>query len=139
GSMEPVSLIVGALIAGASKVAPEAVQDAYKGLKKLITDKYNRDKAPNLENAIRSIEQKPDSAGAKAMLEEEIPVAEILTDEDILKAAQVLMEKSGQAGGGVHIEQSGDGAIAMGDHSVAAGKGGIAIGGDVHGDVKGNG
>jgi hypothetical protein len=60
--MEPVSLIVAALAAGAAAgvkpTAEQAVKDAYAGLKKLITDRYRRVNLDMLEEMPESEAQR---------------------------------------------------------------------------------
>ncbi|MDF5710649.1 MAG: hypothetical protein PUP90_24005 [Nostoc sp. S4] len=81
---DPVSLILAALVAGASKTAGEAVQDAYKGLKELIKRKF--DNKPQVPVLLEEHEKKPEIYKS--------PVSEMLKelgadrDEEIVKEAQ---------------------------------------------------
>lgn len=67
--MDPVSAIVGALVAGAtaaaSDTASQAIKDAYQGLKILLTDTYKLASTALLE-------KKPTSLVAQGAVEEEI-------------------------------------------------------------------
>lgn len=67
--MDPISAIVGALVAGAtaaaSDTASQVVKDAYQGLKTLLIDTYNLVSTPMLE-------KKPSSSAAQEAVEEEI-------------------------------------------------------------------
>lgn len=56
--MDAVSLILQALVTGATKVAGDSVQDAYKGLKKLIQHKF-ADK-PVAQTALVEHEKQPE-------------------------------------------------------------------------------
>lgn len=109
--MDPITLIIGALAAGAAtgftETASKAVQDAYAGLKALLRRRFAG--RPEAETALEQHEKKPEVW--------EAPLAEALRetgadeDDEILKAATQLRELLGAAGG----------VVAEGDHAVAAG------------------
>ncbi len=66
----------------------------------------------------------------------EVQIEKILDqDEDLAAELKRLLEQSGQSIA-YKAEVHGSGAIAQGPRATAAGKGGIAIGGDVHGGVS---
>jgi hypothetical protein len=142
--MDPITLIVTAVAAGAGAalkgVGGETVKDAYNGLKALIVRKFGAKAEVN--TAIASIEQKPDSDNRKGVLREELEAADADRDEELLKQAQAflaLLQKSGaQSGVSYTATNTGSGAIAQGQGSVAAGEGGVAIGGNVGSDIGGS-
>jgi len=76
--MEPVTVIAGALVAGAAaglkSTAEQAVKDSYAGLKRLILDRCGH--KADVAQAVAVMESKPDSAGRKATLQEELAAAE---------------------------------------------------------------
>ena len=83
--MDPVSLIVMALAAGAAAglkpAAENAVKDAYAGIKRLIQDRYAKvDVAP--------LEQKPESEAKQASLEEDLKESGAGADEELLAKAR---------------------------------------------------
>ena len=135
--MDPVTLIVTALAAGAAAAAKdvggEAVKNAYSGLKALIAKKFGP--KTDVKAAIASVEQKPDSSNRKGVLKEELEAAGAGKDEELLRQAQAfveLLEKNGvQTGVSYTATNSGSGAIAQGPGAIAAGQGGIAAGGNV--------
>jgi len=91
---DPVSLIMAALVAGAAKTAGEAVHDAYKGLKELIKRKFEGDAL-----AQAMVDAKPeDIKQAEGLLKNKITQAGADKDEEILKAAQKVMEKEDPEG-----------------------------------------
>ena len=59
--MDPVSLIVGALLAGLKDVGSMAVKDAYTGLKSLIVKRLQAQGKPEGELAVKKFEKKPET------------------------------------------------------------------------------
>ncbi len=139
--MEPIATIVTALVAAAvasaKDVVGQAVKDAYAGLKALILRKFG-DKA-DVARALEQVEKKLDSDARRAVLAEELKEAGAGQDAELVKQAQALLDLLKQQGlspGTTYTATlTGSGAIAQ-DHSAAAGAGGIAIGGNVQGDVS---
>lgn len=96
--MEPISLIIAALVAGATAAtkdtAGQAVKDAYEGLKTLIKRKLEGD---SLGQGL--VDAKPEEIEqAKGLLKNKISNAGVDKDEEILKAAQEIMEKKDPEG-----------------------------------------
>ena len=89
--MDPVTLILAALTAGAAASAKDtasvAVKDAYDGLKGLIQRKLAN--KPAAQMALAEYEKKPDIW--RAPLEEEIKEIRINQDKEIVAAAQKVM------------------------------------------------
>lgn len=87
--MDPVTLIVGALAAGAATgltdATAEAITDAYKTLKNLITQKYP-DVSPN------GVERKPESDVQRAALDEELRELGAAEDAELVAVARALLE-----------------------------------------------
>ena len=86
--MDPVSLIVLALAAGAAaglkSTAAEAVQDGYSAIKALIRRKYTRiDLAP--------LEEKPESEAKRASLTEDLQDAGAGSDAELIAQARQLV------------------------------------------------
>lgn len=82
--MEPVSLIVAAVVAGATaglkEQAHSAVRDAYGALKQLITGRHKVDVTP--------VERRPESAAKQQSLEEDLADASAAEDAEVREAAQ---------------------------------------------------
>ncbi|ABW29275.1 hypothetical protein [Acaryochloris marina] len=87
--MDPMMLILTALVTGAAKVAGDAAPDAYKGLKALIQKKVVG--KPEAEMALAKYEEKPDVW--EEPLKDALAESGIDKDEEILKAAQELLEQ----------------------------------------------
>lgn len=88
--MDPIALLLGALVAGAQETASEVIKDVYQGLKALIERKLAGKAAATL--ALAEHEKKPDIW--KAPLVEAFKEAEVDQDVEILTAAQQLMALS---------------------------------------------
>ena len=116
--MEPISLILTALVAGATAAvkdtAGKAVKDSYDGLKALIKKKFEGDA---LAQAI--IEAKPEEIKqAEGLLKTKIAAVGIDKDEEILKAAEAVM-KTGDPEGASTGKYDFRGAknVKVGDHN----------------------
>ncbi len=119
--MDPVSLIVAALAAGASAAlkdtAGEAVKDAYAGLKSLLKRKLGDKQAAQV--AIDKHEQAPEVW--EKPLEAELTASGVADDKEIVEAAQRVMELIDPAGsqtGKYNVVISGGKGATVGDHNI---------------------
>ena len=87
--MEPISLILAALVAGATKAASDIAPDAYKGLKALIVKKFAGN--TNAKMVLEEHEQDPEIY--EAPLKKKLIEAGADRDEEIINAAQELLEQ----------------------------------------------
>lgn len=98
--MEPISLILAALVAGATAagkdVAGKAVKDSYDGLKALIKKKFAEKGKDDPSAIIDKYEKKPEIT--KALLEDELKEAEIEKDTAILQVAETIMKREDPEG-----------------------------------------
>jgi hypothetical protein len=90
--MEPITLILSALVAGATAAlkdtAGKAVKESYEGLKTLIKKKFEGDAL-----AQGMIEAKPEEIKqVEGLLKTKIAAVGIDKDEEILKAAEAIMK-----------------------------------------------
>jgi hypothetical protein len=87
--MDPVTLIVAALAAGAAAglkpTAEQAVMDAYAGVKAFIQSKY-----PSLN--LEPLEQKPESEAKQASTAEDLADAGAGDDNELLERAKALID-----------------------------------------------
>jgi len=139
--MDPQTVIISALTAGAAasakEVVAQAVKDGYAGLKALVVRKFGQ--KGDVEAALEGVEKKPDSEARQAVLREELEVAGVAQDAEVVRQAQALLGLLKQhglvTGPSYQATLSGSGAIAQGPGAVAAGERGVAVGGDVQGGV----
>lgn len=105
--MEPISLIIAALVAGATKAAGDIAPDAYKGLKALIKRKFAGE--PNAEMVLEEHEKDPKTY--EAPLKKKLTEAGADKDEEIIKQAQELLkqlEPEESASGKYNVEFQGE-------------------------------
>jgi hypothetical protein len=95
--MEPVSMIIAALGAGAiaatKDTAGTAVKDAYQGLKTLIKKRFADQGKEDDSNIVDKHEKKLDSEAVKALLKEELVNLGVDRDAEIIKLAQELLKQ----------------------------------------------
>lgn len=87
--MDPITIILSALVAGTAKAAGDAVPDAYKGLKALIQKKLAG--KPVAEAMLEEHEKDPETYAAP--LKKNLVEAGVDKDEEVLKAAQELLKQ----------------------------------------------
>lgn len=140
--MEPITIIIAALVGGATAAAKDvgkqAVKDAYDGLKGLVVRKFGT--KGDVTAALEQAEKKPDSGPRRAVLEEELAGVGADQDEELVRQAQALLdllEAHGAASATTYTATlTGSGAIAQGPGARAAGKRGVVVEGDVHGGIR---
>jgi len=118
--MDPITLILTALVSGATssvkETASQAVKDAYNGLKTLIHNKFAG--KPAAEMVLAQFEEDPDVW--KAPLEKELKKAGTAQDTAIVETAQRLMalvQPQQAAQGKYNVQITGNvGNLAQGDH-----------------------
>ena len=118
--MDPVTLIIAALAAGAAAglqdTAGQAVRDAYNGLKSLLQRRL--EKQPVAQIAIDKHEQSPEVW--EKPLQDELERAGLGEDEEVLKMAQQLLaivDPAGSERGKYTVTISGGNVGAVGDHA----------------------
>ena len=122
--MDPVTTAIAAGVAagvasGATKTAEQAIVDAYNGLKALLKKKFGAQS--EIVAATENLERKPDSAGRKGTLAEEVAAAKADQDQEIVKAAEALLELvKALPGGEQHVQ------TAIGSHIAQADRGSTA-------------
>jgi hypothetical protein len=129
--VDPVTLIVSALVAGAAAagkdVASSAIKDAYRGLKKLLVARFHRKEtdqaipasAPTVDPAVvlEAHQAQPDTWDAP--LKEALAASGADHDQEILDAARALLEQvdpQGSAAGKYRVDLRGAQGVQVGDH-----------------------
>jgi hypothetical protein len=127
--VDPITLIVTALVAGvaagATSVAEQTVKEAYAGLKDLIRRRFGDQ--GDVALAVEQLERNPDSSARQELLREELASASAGQDADVLQAARDLLALVRP-----NIDTS---QTATGRGAATVGDGNIAITGDVQGGV----
>ncbi len=122
--MDPITAaIVAAVSAGAisglTEASKTAIADAYNKLKALLTKKFGGES--DVVHAVNEVEAKPDSAGRKATLQEEVTTAKADQDQEVLQVAQALLQLlQATPEGGQHVQ------IATGNYIAQADRGSTA-------------
>jgi rhamnose utilization protein RhaD (predicted bifunctional aldolase and dehydrogenase) len=118
--VDPVSLIVAALAAGASAAfqdaARQVVKDAYAGLKSLL--RHNLADEPEALSVIEQHEEAPEVW--EKSLERELGRTGVADDEAVVRAAQRLLaaiDPEGARAGKYNVTISGGKGIVVGDHA----------------------
>jgi hypothetical protein len=116
--MDPISLIIAALAAGAMAgvrdTAGQAVKDAYTGLKALIRRRFAGNK--EAETALDQSERQPESE--QPQLAQHLRTAGAAGDEELIRAAQALLRQVDPAGaraGKYDVRITGGKGIVVGD------------------------
>lgn len=138
---DPISLIVGALAAGANvagdEVVRQAVQGMYQKLKNSILAKFSAQSAVGA--TLQTLELSPESREIQDVAKRVFLEAGVEQDKEVLAQADALRIKLEQANLWQKVvyqgKLEGSGALAQGEGAVAAGAGGIAVGGNVHRNV----
>jgi len=116
--MDPISLIIAALAAGAMAgvrdTAGQAVKDAYTGLKALVRRRFagNRE----AETALAQSERQPESD--QPQLAQHLQALGAADDEELIRAAQALLKQADPAGaraGKYDVRITGGKGIVVGD------------------------
>jgi hypothetical protein len=132
--MDPVTLIVTALATGAAAAAKDiggdAIKSAFNGLKGLIAKKFGG--KADVENAMAQVEQKPESAGRKETLKEELQAAGADQDQELLAQVQAFLKLLEEKGVSTGVSQ------AIGTATATASEGGTAVGAIQVGGNAGN-
>jgi len=87
--VDPITLILTALVAGTAKAAGDAAPDAYKGLKALIQKKFAG--KPEAEMALAKHEEKPKVW--EEPLKEALAESGVDQDKEIIQASQELLKQ----------------------------------------------
>ncbi len=106
-------IIIAAIAGALGNLSSDAVKAAYKGMKDLIQRKFGAEH--KMTKAIEELEQEPDSDGWKLVLQEAAKKAGADKDEEIMKAAQALLDAVKAQPGGeeairgiIHQQVTGD-------------------------------
>ena len=83
--------ITTAIVAALANLTKDAVKDSYNALKSTLKQKFGSES--DLVDAVDKLENKPDSEGRKATLQEEVEIAKVNDDPHLLQLAQELLKQ----------------------------------------------
>jgi hypothetical protein len=124
--MDPITLILSALAAGASAGTLDELQDevkdkvkaAYGKLRDLLGKRFREAGTPNAEGTLADYEDDPDTY--EKGLSKKLTAAGADTDADVLSAAQALLDLAGKQGmkaGKYNVTITGAKGVQVGDHN----------------------
>ena len=114
-------LILNALFGALANIGQDAVKEAYLTVKKLIRKKWGENS--DLAEAMERLEMKPNSAGRRATLAEELAAAKADQDDSVVMAAKGLLEKiQALPGATLNIQQT-----VSGNHNIFSGSGDVSV------------
>ncbi|MEH2244222.1 hypothetical protein [Nostoc sp.] len=96
--MDPITTVI---VAAVNTLGKGVIEDGYNALKNAFKKKFGE--KSDLINAVDGLEKKPDSEGRKATLQEEVEIAKVNDDPEILQLAQYLLDKIKEQPGGQEI------------------------------------
>lgn len=97
--MDPI--ITTAIVAALANLSKDVIKDSYDALKAALKKKFGEES--DLVDAVNKLEKKPDSEPRKATLQEEVEIAKVSDDPDILQLAQNLLNQLKEQPGGQQI------------------------------------
>lgn len=124
--MEPITLILAALAAGASAGAVDELKDEvkekvkalYGKLRQLVSSRFGQAGTPNAEGTLADYEEDPETY--EKGLSKKLAAAGADKDGDILAAAQALLDLVGQQGpksGKYNVTVTGSEGVQVGDRN----------------------
>jgi hypothetical protein len=116
--MDPISL---AIVSALAKLSEEIVKDSYEALKSLIARKFGAES--DLSRAVDNLEKKPDSAGRRGTLEEEVASSRADQDPELLKVAETLSAQVKELSGGQTVITQ----TIIGDRNIFSGAGDVNV------------
>lgn len=131
--MDPVTLIVAALVAGltagVTDVAKAAVKDTYT----MFRERLHKGVAVSnvAQEALAGVERRPDSKGWQEELQRELSALEVAQDGELVRLAQVILNEldpQGARAGKYHVTITGSQNIVIGDKAKVDQQAGAASG-----------
>ena len=83
--------ITAAIVVALANLSKDVIKDSYNALKSAISQKLGS--KSDVVDAIDRLEKKPDSEGRKATVREEVELAKVNEDPEIVRLAQDLLEQ----------------------------------------------
>ena len=118
-------IFTSAIAAALGNLGSAAVLGAYQAVKTLVQRKFGADH--KVAKAIEELEQEPDSDGWKLVLQEAAKKAGADKDEEIIKAAQALLDAVKAQPGGAEAVRSIINQHVTGDGHIFSGSGNVTV------------
>lgn len=118
-------IFTSAIAAALGNLGSAAVLGAYQAVKTLVLRKFGADH--KVAKAIEELEQEPDSDGRKLVLQEAAKKAGADKDEEIIKAAQALLDAVKAQPGGADAVRSIVNQQVTGDGNIFSGSGNVTV------------
>ena len=83
--------ITAAIVVALANLSKDVIKDSYNAPKSAISQKFGS--KSDVVDAIDRLEKKPDSEGRKATVREEVELAKVNEDPEIVRLAQDLLEQ----------------------------------------------
>jgi hypothetical protein len=114
-----VSAVSAGAISGLTEASKTAITDAYRKLKALLSKKCGGES--DVVHAVNEVEAKPDSTGRQATLQEEVAAVKADQDQELLQAAQALLQLlQASPEGAQHVQTATGSYIAQADRGSSA-------------------
>ena len=94
-------VITTAIVAALANLSKDVIKDGYSTLKAALKKRFGSES--DLVDAVDKLEKKPDSEARKATVQEEVEVAKVKDDPEMLQLAQDLLDKIKEQPGGQEI------------------------------------
>lgn len=118
--MDPITL---AITTALGNLGQTVIKDAYDALKEALQQKFGIDS--ELVQAVDKLEQKPDSKGRQAVLQEEVEVSKAVQSPELVRLAEGLIDKLNELSG-VQVEILQDVDI-KGNRNIVTGQGDVTV------------
>jgi hypothetical protein len=118
-------IFTSAIAAALGNLGSAAVLGAYQAVKTLVLRKFGAES--ELADALKKLEQKPEAQGRQLTLKEEAEAAGADKDEEIIKAAQALLDAVKAQPGGAEAVRSIINQQVTGDGNIFSGSGNVTV------------
>jgi hypothetical protein len=118
-------IIIAAIAGALGNLSSDVVKAGYSKLKELLLRKSGAES--DLADAVKKLEQKPDAQARQLLLKEEAAAAGANKDEEIIKAAQALLDAVKAQPGGEKAVQQIINQIVTGNENIFSGSGNVTV------------
>jgi disulfide oxidoreductase YuzD len=97
--MDPITTAI--LTTAGTGLVTSVIKDSYEALKAALKKKFGSNS--DLVDAVEKLEKKPDSEARKAIVQEELEIAKVNDDPELVGLAQALLDQLKEQPGGQEI------------------------------------